>query len=318
MTLLQPAAQAPLPGFTALWCKGLLWTSPWVCAVGRVGQLCKFYRWGNAPHTGDTPYWRSPCSKRSVPSDWPGWGSHVARGSCRRSRENFSLEQWANLLLGPSPFHYRSLGFVVPVKYSGFWGPQFWDLTAKGCGVGGRSGPGLVTDWAESQQVADTSLSAWLAEGAGAADGESPGSPPEAAVQTSRWNWGEAENHWWDSGVSWHGGSWDMGVGVTLGPAWKDVTFSQGLCSSRPVGSGLRPCAPAGWTCCFRSLFSHLELSLWGLWCGRWQAGPAPLPSPRGVGSRWWLSRADICDGDALSIWKYKKDPKLVLTQAFW
>lgn len=45
--------------------------------------------------------------------------------------------------------------------------------------------PGLVTEWAECQQVDATFLLAWLAESSGAADGESPGSAPEAAVQTS-------------------------------------------------------------------------------------------------------------------------------------
>ena len=74
----------------------------------------------------------------------------------------------------------------MPVRQGGFGGPQFGDLTAEGCRVGGRSNPGLVIVWAVSQRVDDTSLLAWLAEGTGAADGESPGSSPEAAVQTSR------------------------------------------------------------------------------------------------------------------------------------
>lgn len=89
------------------------------------------------------------------------------------------------MLLGPRWVLSRSLGFVVPVKQGRFWGPQFWDLTAEGRRVGGRSNPGLVTVWAVSQRVDDTFLLAWLAEGAGAADGEPPGSSPEAAVQTS-------------------------------------------------------------------------------------------------------------------------------------
>lgn len=72
------------------------------------------------------------------------------------------------------------------MKHGRFWGPQFGDLTAKGDGVGGRRDPGLVTVWAGSQRVDDTLLLAWLAEGAGAADGEPPGGSPEAAVQTSR------------------------------------------------------------------------------------------------------------------------------------
>lgn len=45
--------------------------------------------------------------------------------------------------------------------------------------------PGLVTAWAGCQQAEATFLLAWLAEGSGAADGDSPGSAPEAAVQAS-------------------------------------------------------------------------------------------------------------------------------------
>lgn len=45
---------------------------------------------------------------------------------------------------------------------------------------------GFVTEPAESQRAADTFLPAWVAEGAGAADGEPPGSSSEAAVQTPR------------------------------------------------------------------------------------------------------------------------------------
>lgn len=41
-----------------------------------------------------------------------------------------------------------------------------------------------------------------FAEGSGAADGDSQGSPPEAAVQAEGWNRREAENHRWNQGVS--------------------------------------------------------------------------------------------------------------------
>lgn len=115
--------------------------------------------------------------------------------SRRKSQESFSFNERTDLLLGPSGCNHRFGGFVVPVKQRGSWGPQVGDLTAKGRRVGGRSHPGPVTVWAVSQRVDDTFLLAWLAEGAGAADGEPPGSSPEAAVQASGRNRGEAENH---------------------------------------------------------------------------------------------------------------------------